>query len=78
MEERGFKAMWSDLPMPEFMRGLGGGAQKFRRTVNLVGALHGGRLIGYKAPVLDVDPRCPESSGVPTLHGLSQVAGDNA
>lgn len=64
--------------MPEFMMGVGRGAQKCNRKVNLVGALHDGRLIGYEAPVLDVDPGCPESSGVPPLHGLIQFAAGNA
>ena len=73
MEQHGFKAVWSTFAKPEYMRGVGKGAQRATRLVNLVGALHDGGLLAYEAPVLDADLR-PESAGVPPLYGLDLLA----
>ena len=78
MQKHGFQAIWTDLPKPEWMRGVGRGSQKCSRRVNLVGALHDGKLLGFDAPVLDYDPESPESAMVPPLYSLTQLAGDNA
>ena len=76
MEAHGFKAIWSQMPKPEYMRGVGEGSQRATRRVNLVGALHDGGLLAYEAPVLDAE-HCPESAGVPPLYGLDFLSRDN-
>lgn len=77
MVAHGFDAIWTTLPKPEFTSGVGKGAQRCTRRVNLVGALLDGGLLAYEAPVLDVDV-CPESAGVPLLYGLDLLDRDNA
>merc|ERR1711860_328863 len=74
MEAQGFQAIWTKLPVPEFMRGVGRGAQQCTYKVDLVGALHTGELISYQAPVLDEDPMDASGDGVPPLWFLSQMA----
>lgn len=69
--------MWSDLPQPEYMRRAGKGARRCTSKVNLVGALHVGKLFAYDAPVLDADAS-PEAVGVPPLYGPTQLANDIA
>ena len=76
MEAHGFRAIWSQMPKPEYMRGVGKGSQRATRRVNLVGALHDGGLLAYEAPVLDAE-HCPESAGVPPLYGLDLLSRDN-
>ena len=78
MQRHGSEAIWETLPTPEFIRGVGRGAQRCSRKVHLVGALHDGRLLGFDAPVLDEDPASPESAGVPPLYSLTQLASDNS
>ena len=57
---------------------LFGSSQIASKRVSLVGALHDGRLIGFDAPVLGEDPGAPETSLVPPLYSLTQLADDNA
>lgn len=64
MEWRGFKAIWQDLPVREYMRGVGKGSVRCSRAVHLVGALHDGTFIGYISPVF----------GKPSITGVRQRA----
>ena len=77
MESHGFQAIWYNLGKFEYVRGVGKGAQRCTRKVNIVGALHDGGLLAYEALVLDVEV-CPESAGVPPLCGLDLLDRDNA
>ena len=49
MQRHGFKAVYETLLVPEFMRGIGRGAQRSSQCVHLIGALHTGKLLGYIA-----------------------------
>ena len=46
--------------------------------MDLLGALHDGKLLGFSALVLDPDPENPETAMVPPLYSLSQFASDNS
>ena len=65
MEAVGFPAVWEDLVVFQFMRGIGRGSQTASRMVLLVGALHDGKLFGYSRLVLGEGLAHPVASLTP-------------